>query len=177
MPGSYLQQWMQETRAFRFGEMGRQACKILIDEVDQVVNFSNENVKVEVLRQESNRYVARELRQLEAQAFNGKPFAERDRCWRCRLTFGFTWMSAEADPAKTANENVLDYEGRWDERLSESGNLLVEVECGECAEYCTCCGLNSRPKQFHCRKKRLISTRPLMSPLIPSKTKTSGWSK
>lgn len=56
---------------FRFGETGRQACRILIDEVDQVVNFSNENVRVEVLRQVSNGYVARELTQLEAQAING----------------------------------------------------------------------------------------------------------
>lgn len=37
--------------------------------------------------------------------------------------------------AKTAKENVVDYEGRWDARPSESGNLPVEVECGKCAEY------------------------------------------
>lgn len=132
MPGSFLHQWMLKTRAFRFGEMGRQACRILIDEVDQVVNYSNEKVRVEVLRQVPN---GRELRQLEAHAFNGKTFAERDRCWRCRLTFGFTWMSAEADPAKTAKEQVVDYEGRWDARPSESANLPVEMECGKCAEY------------------------------------------
>lgn len=84
MPGSFLQKWTMETRAFRFGEKDIQACKILINEVDQVVNFSNENVKVEVLRLVGNRYVARELRQLEAKAFNGKTFDERDRCWRCR---------------------------------------------------------------------------------------------
>lgn len=36
----------------------------------------------------------------------GKKLAERDRCWRCRLAFGFTWMSAEADPAKTAKEKL-----------------------------------------------------------------------
>ena len=168
MPGSFLHQWMLKTRAFRFGEMGRQACRILINEIDQVVNFSNEKVRVEVLRQVSNGYVARELRQLEAQAFNGKTFAERDRCWRCRLTFGFTWMSAEADPAKTAKEQVVDYEGRWDARPSdesESANLPVEgvrEVCGVPAM--------GRPRQFHCHKKGLILPPPLMPPLIPSKT-------
>lgn len=135
MPESFLQQWMLKTRAFRFGEMGRQACRNLIDEVDQIVNFSNGNVRVEVLRQVGNGYVARELRQLEAQAFNGKTFAERDRCWRCRLSFGFTWMSTEADPAKAEEEDVIDYEGRWNARPSEPGNLPVEVEYGKCAEY------------------------------------------
>lgn len=40
-------------------------------------------------------------------------------------------MSAEADPAKTAKEQVVDYEGRWDARPSESANLPVEVECAE----------------------------------------------
>lgn len=63
-----------------------------------------------------------------AQAFNGKPFAERDRCWRCCLSFGFTWMSTEADPAKAAEEELIDYEGRWHARPSEPGNLPVEVD-------------------------------------------------
>ena len=135
MPGSFLQKWTMEARAFRFGEKDIQACKILINEVDQVVNFSNENVKVEVLRLVGNRYVARELRQLEAKAFNGKTFDERDRCWRCRLTFDFTWMSTEADPATATEKEVIDYEGRWGARPSESGNLPVEMECGKCAEY------------------------------------------
>lgn len=70
---AFLHQWMLKKRAFRFGEMDRQACRTLIDEVDQVVNLSsNENVRVEELRQVLNGYVARELRQLEALAFNGK---------------------------------------------------------------------------------------------------------
>lgn len=51
IPGSFLQQWMLKTRALRFGEMGGQACRILIDEVDQVVKLSNENLRVEVLKQ------------------------------------------------------------------------------------------------------------------------------
>ena len=117
-----------ETRAFRFGERGRQACKTLINEVDQVVNLSNENIKGEVLRLVGNWYVARDLRQLEAQAFKGKTFDERDQCWRCRLTFGFTWMSLE-------EKDVTDFEGRWQARPSEPGNLPTEVECGKCAEY------------------------------------------
>lgn len=137
MPVSFLQQWMLKTRASWFGEIGRHACRNLIDEGDQVLNFSNENVRVEVLRQVGNGYVARELRQLQTQACKGKIFAKRDRCWRCRLSFGFTWMSTEADPAKAAEEDVIDYEGRWNvsPSLSEPGNLPVEVECGKCAEY------------------------------------------
>ena len=53
------------------------------------------------------------------------------------MSFGFTWMSTEADPAKAAEEDVIDYEGRWNvsPSLSEPGNLPVEVECGKCAEY------------------------------------------
>lgn len=71
MPGSFLQKWVMETRAFWVGKRGRQTCKILINELDQEVSLSNENIKVEVLRLVGNRYVARDLRQLEAQAFNG----------------------------------------------------------------------------------------------------------
>lgn len=135
MPGSFLQKWVMETRAFRFGERGRQAFKTLINEIDQVVNLSNGNVKVEVLRLVGNRLVARDLRQLKAQAFNGKTFDERDRCWRCRLTFGFTWMSLVADPAIATEKEVTDFEGQWQARPSEPGNLPTEVECGKCAEY------------------------------------------
>lgn len=62
MPGSFLQQWVMETRAFRFGKRGRQACKIIINEIDQIVKFSNKNTKVEVLRLAANGYVARDLR-------------------------------------------------------------------------------------------------------------------
>lgn len=97
-----------------------------------MLNFSNENEKVAVLRLVANRYVARDLRQLDAQAFNGKFFDERDRCWRCRLTFGFTWLSNEADPTTTRENDVKDFEGRWG-CISTSGNL--EVDCGKCAEY------------------------------------------
>lgn len=45
-------------------------------------------------------------------------------------------MSTEADPAKAAEEDVIDYEGRWNvsPSLLEPGNLPVEVECGKCAE-------------------------------------------
>lgn len=107
VPGSFLQQWVMKTRAFRFGNSGRQACEIIINEVDQVVSSSNLNIKVEVLRLALNGYVARDLRGLEAQAFDGKSFETRDRCWRCRLTFGFTWMSVEADPATETEKNIL----------------------------------------------------------------------
>lgn len=80
-----------------------------------------------------NGYVARDLRELEAQAFDGKSFESRDRCWRCRLTFGFEWMWVEADPATETEKNVRDFEGRWQASPSESGNL--NLECGKCAEY------------------------------------------
>ena len=105
---------MLSTRAARFGEKGVQACKCVISEVDEVVNLFKENRKLEVLRLAANGYVARDLRPLEAQAFDGKTFEERDRCWRCRLTFGFLWMSEEADPNdKEQEERVRDFEGRW----------------------------------------------------------------
>lgn len=110
-----------------------QACKMIINEVDEVVNFSAENKKLEVLRLVSNGYVARDLRQLKAQAYNGRTFDERDRCWRCRLTFGFTWLSTEADPAAVKEHDVKDFEGRWEGHLSRSANL--ETYCGKCAEY------------------------------------------
>ena len=44
-------------------------------------------------------------------------------------------MSTEADPAKAEEEDVIDYEGLWNARPSEPGNLLVEEEYGKCAEY------------------------------------------
>lgn len=132
MPGSFLQKWVMKARAVRFGEKGRRACGSIIDEVDQMVKFSNETEKVAVLRLVANRYVARDLRQLDAQAFHGKNFDERDRCWRCRLTFGFTWLSNEAYPTTIRENDVKDFEGRW-VCISTSGNL--EVDCGKCAEY------------------------------------------
>lgn len=103
-----------------------------MNELDQVVKFSNENEKVGVLE---NRYVARYLRQIEAPGFDGRIFDKRDRCWRCRLKFGFTWMSTEADPATATEIDVTDFERRWQARPSESGNLPLGVECGKCTEY------------------------------------------
>lgn len=131
VPGSFLQQWVRKTRAFRFGNNGRQACKILINQVDQVMGSSNQGTKKEVLRLAMNGYVARELRELrelEAQAFDGKNFEPRDRCWRCRLTFRFTRMSIEADRATETQNNVRDFKGRWQARPSESGRIW-QVEC------------------------------------------------
>lgn len=132
MPGSILQKWVIESRAVRFGKRGGQACKIIINEVDEAVNCSNENEKVEVLRLVANGYVARDLQQLKAPAFNGKTFDKRDRCWRCRLTFGFTWMSNEADSATVTEQDVTDFEGRWQGCLSRPD---LEIDCGKCAEY------------------------------------------
>lgn len=83
IPASFLQQWVLATRAERFGEKGVQACKRLIIEVDEMVNLSNENRNVEVLRLAANGHVARDLRPLKAQAFDGNTFEDRDRCWRC----------------------------------------------------------------------------------------------
>lgn len=68
-----------EKKAFQFDEKVRQAYKIIINETDQVVTFSNEKTKVEVLRLVANGYVAGDLRQLKAQAFDGKSFDERNR--------------------------------------------------------------------------------------------------
>lgn len=79
--GSFLQKWVIVSRAARFGSSGEQACKVIINEVDEVVNCSIENKKVEVLRLVSNGYGARDLRQLKAQAVNGRTSDERDRCW------------------------------------------------------------------------------------------------
>ncbi|MCJ1342367.1 hypothetical protein MMC31_000549 [Peltigera leucophlebia] len=116
-----------------YGDLGPTANQ---DGAPRTITFCIENsdsVKVEVLRLAMNGYVARDLRELEAQAFDGKSFEMRDRCWRCRLTFGFTWMSVEADPATQTEENVRDFEGRWQARPSESGNLNVGYR--KCVEY------------------------------------------
>ena len=134
IPASFLQKWVLATRAARFGEKGVQACKDVILEVDKMINLSNDNRNIEVLRLAASGYVARNLQSLEAQAFDGKTFAERDRCWRCRLTFGFAWMSEEADPNKEPENKVRDFEGRWQaSHSSETGNLNSEY--GKCAEY------------------------------------------
>lgn len=134
IPTSFLQQWVVATRAARFGEKGLQACKRVILEVDKTVNVSSENRNVVVLRLAANGYVARDLQPLKAQAFDGNKFEGRDRCWRCRLTFGFAWMSEEADPNKESEGSVRDFEGRWQgPHSSEPGSL--NIECGKCAEY------------------------------------------
>lgn len=73
IPGRFLQKWVTKTRAAGFGKKGRQPCKIIVNEVDQVANNFSNHGKVEVIKLMTNEYVARNLRQLEAQAFNGKP--------------------------------------------------------------------------------------------------------
>ncbi len=71
-------------------------------------------------------------------------FDERDRCWRCRLTFDFTWLSSEADPTTATEKEVTDFEGRWQGCLPKSGNL--EVKCGKFAEYLFIMGVELPPE-------------------------------
>ncbi len=111
MSGSFLQKWVTKTRAARFGKKGRKPCKIIVNEVDQVVNFSS-NGKVEVIKLMTNEYVARNLRQLEAQAFNRKTL------WQSRpmlaMPYHF-WLYVDVKAGGSSNSNRTRRNRCWGE--------------------------------------------------------------
>lgn len=52
--------------------------------------------KEDVLHLVSARYTCGDLGELCAQAFDARDFTARDRCWRCRIPFGFEWLWTES---------------------------------------------------------------------------------
>lgn len=74
------------------------------------------------------------LEKLHAQAFDARKFEVRDRCWRCRITFGFCWLWSEKDPSQVNTDEVRDFEGVWggaslQVHFEDEGNSVM------CAEY------------------------------------------
>ena len=134
-PGSFLMRWATISRQSRLGAEGQQAIKKLINAVDNRVReevaeatLSSQKLGVKNLAMIGNSVL--DLKSFAAQAFDGKTFLPRERCWRCRLTFGFTWLWPEGHAKDLSVAKIKDFEFRWD-------NTKDNVKDGEgkCAEY------------------------------------------
>lgn len=133
-PGSFLMHWAAISRQSRLGAGGQQIIKNLINQVDNRVN--EEVVKANLRSQKLGvRNLAMtgdsllELNGFVAQAFDGKSFLPRERCWRCRLTFGFNWLWPEGDPKGLSVAKIKDFEFRWDN--ASDTRKGGEGKCGE----------------------------------------------
>lgn len=145
-PKSFLQTWVVEARKAWFGDQGSQASKTLIVEVNEKVRtlaMAKEiSKKQAVLDLASADYACEALNDLYAQAFDAGNFNIRDRCWRCRITFGFKWLWWETNPTNATTKEVRDFEGLWGENAAqtqscEHGGSLEggNANWGMCAEY------------------------------------------
>lgn len=92
-----------------WGGGGQQAINKLINAVDDRVreevakaNLLSQKLGVKNLAMTGESIL--ELKSFAAQAFDGKSFLPRKGCWRCSLTFGFTWLWPE--------DNTKDLSGR-----------------------------------------------------------------
>lgn len=117
-PGSFLMHWAAISRQSRLGVEGQQAIKNLINQVDSKVreevakaNLPNQRLGVKNLAMIGDSFL--ELKSFAAQAFDGKSFLPRERCWRCRLTFGFTWLWPEGHPQGLSVAKIKDFEFRY----------------------------------------------------------------
>lgn len=134
-PGSFLMHWAAISRQSRLGAEGQQAIKNLINQVDNRVreevakaNLPNQKLGVKNLAMIGDSVL--DLKNFAAQAFDGKSFLPRERCWRCRLTFGFTWLWPEGHPKGLSVGKIKDFEFRWD----NNSETIKDGE-GKCAEY------------------------------------------
>lgn len=145
-PKSFLKAWVVEARKARFGDQGSRASKTLIEEVNKKVRalaMADEiSEKQAVLDLASAEYACNDLNDLDAQAFDAGNFNVRDRCWRCRITFGFKWLWCESNPTNATSKDVRDFEGLWGEnsvqtQSCEHGESLEggNANWGMCAEY------------------------------------------
>lgn len=114
---------------------GQQAVKDLINAVDNRVreevvkaNLPNRKLGVRNLAMIGDSFL--ELNCFTAQAFDGKSFLPRERCWRCRITFGFTWLWPEGHPEGLSVAKIKDFECRWD----NTSDTIKDGE-GKCADY------------------------------------------
>ncbi|MCJ1345437.1 hypothetical protein MMC31_003644 [Peltigera leucophlebia] len=133
-PKSFLLSWVVRARKLRFAREGAQASEALIREVNRKVHELALGSGITDKQAVLNIAIAKEfeikLDGLHAQAFDARNFSVRDRCWRCRITFGFSWLWSERDPSQVKTEEVRDFEGVWGE-----GDTSSNVEFGMCAEY------------------------------------------
>lgn len=114
---------------------GQQAINKLINAVDERVrdevakaNLTSQRLGVKNLAVAGDSIL--KLKGFAAQAFDGKTFLPKDRCWRCRLTFGFTWLWPEKDAKDLNAAEIRDYECRRDNTKG------TETDgAGKCAEY------------------------------------------
>lgn len=71
--------------------------------------------KQAVLDLASTEDASKDLNDLCAQAFDAAYFIVPDRCWSCRITFGFKWQWFENNPTNAISKDRRDFEGLWGE--------------------------------------------------------------
>lgn len=133
--GSFLMHWATISRQSRLGVEGQKAIKNLINQVDNRVReeVAIANLPSQKLGVKNSAIIGDsvlELKSFAARAFDGKSFLPRERCWRCRLTFGFTWLWPEGHPEGLSVAKIKDSEFRWD----NTSDTIKDGE-GKCAEY------------------------------------------
>lgn len=147
-PKSFMLSWVVRARKSRFAGKGVQASEALIREVNHTVRelalSRNITDKQAALNIAIAKEVAINLEGLHAQAFDSRNFRVRDRWWRCRITFGFSWLSSEKDPSRVSTKEVRDFEGVWEEKHSwKRKRPTRNLGCMQSI----CCGGNARDRK------------------------------
>lgn len=128
----------------RFAREGAQASKALIREVNRKVHELALGSGITDKQAVLNIAIAKEfeikLDGLHAQAFDARNFSIRVRCWRCRITFGFSWLWSERGPSQVKTEEVRDLKG-----FGEKETQVPTWNSG-CVQN-TCCGGRVRDKK------------------------------
>ncbi|KAI9795106.1 MAG: hypothetical protein M1816_000128 [Peltula sp. TS41687] len=129
--GSFLQLWALQSRRSLF--RGRlEEVREIIQAVDERVERAQNEGDGALSQKEVLLELASESTPLtkmaghRAQAFEGTNLLPRDRCWRCRVTFGYDWLSQEKNPTQTDVGEVRDFEQSPAKR---------DPYPGKCAEY------------------------------------------
>lgn len=131
--------WATISSESRLGVEGQQAINKLTNAVDERVrdevakaNLTSQRLGVKNLAVAGDSIL--KLKGFAAQAFDGKTFLPKDRCWRCRLTFGFTWLWPEKDAKDLNAAEIRDlrmpmgqhqrYQNRWSRKMRRISSVV-----------------------------------------------------
>ncbi|KAI9777666.1 MAG: hypothetical protein M1816_004609 [Peltula sp. TS41687] len=128
---SFLQAWTMKQRQSQVDQEGSTKIKTLVDTMTQKIRSTMDkerNTEGEALLALAMKEPLQPMEGHWAQAFDGHTLKKRDRCWRCRSTLGYQWITKEEDPQEANPMKVKDFE------KAKVGEGEVEV-IGRCAEY------------------------------------------
>ncbi|KAI9651879.1 MAG: hypothetical protein M1829_002123 [Trizodia sp. TS-e1964] len=125
--GSYMQQLSLNQRRHEMAG-GMDFVREIVDQFNLRVNRDAENPKQHLLEAGFLAPVVPMPGHL-AQAFAGDKFGHRDRCVRCRGTFGFDWAIGEMGMAQYQPGDIVDFEGYL------HAGAAADNTSGKCAEY------------------------------------------